>query len=85
MPADMETVRKDSDRRKAFNGERNLCPCCGEMTLQPLGGSATVWIECQCGSYSPMKATYEEALAAVDEWEQVDPELDARMYPPVGG
>ena len=77
-------VKEECQKRKALLAENHPCPCCGETTLQPMGGNKTCWWECPCGSYSPMSPTWEEALAA-PEWLEVDPELNARMSPPVGG
>jgi hypothetical protein len=80
MPSPVEQSKK---ARQAFQQANHECPVCGELGLLPLGGPGSYWIEHSCGAYSEMKPTLEEALNS--KWVNVDPELNARMYPPVGG
>ena len=80
-----EIVEKAKQERISFKEKNHKCPICEEMTLSPFGGPGHYWIECPCGSYSPIKNSYNEALLDVEHWLEIDPELNARMYPPVGG
>lgn len=80
-----DAIVKDREARKAFMAAGHACPACCETRLLALGGRGSCWLECPCGAYSPMSPTWEEALQEIDAWEVVDPELNARMHPPVGG
>lgn len=79
-------VEESTRLREEFRAKNATCPVCGlEGHLQPCGGVGSFWIECPCGAYSALSSTLEEALTNLDGWHQVDPDLNARMYPPVGG
>ena len=78
-------IREDRARRMAFREESHSCPMCGAPGLIPLGGNRTCWFECSCGAYSALSPTWEEALSNTQGWQNVDPGLNARMVPPVGG
>lgn len=78
-------VFQDRDKRVKLRGEGHLCPVCEVNKVVPLGGFTSCWWECPCGAYSPMARTWEEALQDVANWQMIDPELNARMHPPVGG
>lgn len=79
------TVEESKETRRRFREANHPCPACCEPTLTPMGGPGNCWIECKCGVFSPMSKSYEEALADVENWQEVEPELNARMHPPVGG
>lgn len=76
-------IKDQAKKRAALRGEGRSCPACFEGSPIPLGGEPTCWWECSCGNYSGMCRTWDEAFAS--EWVLVDPDLNARMYPPVGG
>jgi hypothetical protein len=79
-----QLVKDEIVIRKKLREEKNPCPVCLQPGVIPLGGGKTCWWECACGAYSPMCKSWEEALKAPD-WPVIDPEDNARMYPPVGG
>ena len=75
-------VCEERDERKALRAKNNVCPSCGFGIVIPLGGKPTCWWECECGAYSPLKPTWEEALADPN-WLEADPEVMACMVPPM--
>jgi len=79
----MTAVEQGKQDRQAFRGEDHRCPECGGSDLMPCGGPGSYWIEHSCGAFSEMKPTLDQALAST--WQYVDPELNVRMHPPVGG
>ena len=79
----MDDVKQGIQDRQAFRIEDHPCPTCGQHGLMPCGGPGSYWVEHSCGSYSEMKPTLQEALSST--WQAVDPELNVRMHPPVGG
>lgn len=82
-------VKQSIKERTEFEMHNRPCPTCGGSAtedapgISALGGPGHYWIEHICGSYSEMKATLEEAYTST--WVAVDPDLNAGMYPPVGG
>jgi hypothetical protein len=79
-----EEMLKDREIRRAFTAARHPCPACLEPGLLALGGRGSCWLECKCGVFSPMSPTWGEALTDVENWQEVEPELNAAMHPPVG-
>jgi hypothetical protein len=77
-------VKQGIEERNAARRAMHACPMCKEPQLAPMGGPGSYWFECQCGAYSPLKPTLEEALNP-EGWQMVDPDLNALMYPPIGG
>lgn len=85
MPTDWDTqVEVDKKKRAELRLSKLSCPECFEPGLTPMGGAGTCWFECPCGAYSELCRTWEEAHVHPN-WRNVDPELNARMNPPVGG
>jgi hypothetical protein len=78
-------VEKSTRLRQEFAATKPVCPCCGQQTLSVLGGVGSFWLECTCGSYSALSETCSAALENVGGWQKIDPELNACMYPPIGG
>ena len=78
-----ELVKQGINERKAFKEEGHACPLCGGSDLFPCGGPGSYWIEHFCAAYSQIAPTLKEALES--DWVQVDPELNNRMHPPIGG
>lgn len=85
MPYEKAYVEEEKQERARQRAKGNACPMCLEASLTPFGGRPTCWWECTCGAYSPMKKTWEEAYEDAGGWQDVDPELNARMSPPIGG
>lgn len=77
-------AERGNRERKAAKDANHCCPICGGPGLLPLGGPGSYWFEHTCGAYSRLCATLEEALNP-EGWQVVDAELNAAMYPPVGG
>lgn len=78
-----QQVTAERDQRKQLREAYHVCPLCRKEFVVPLGGGRTCWWECKCGGYSQLCRTWEDALTS--QWVVVDPELNARMYPPIGG
>ncbi len=79
-----QLVKDEIVIRGRLREEKHSCPECLQAGVIPLGGGKTCWWECPCGAYSPMGKSWEEALKE-PVWNVIDPEDNARMYPPVGG
>lgn len=76
---------KAREARRKFLEANHPCPACCETTLVPMGGPGQCWIECECGVFSPISPSYEEALADIENWQEAEPELNTSLHPPVGG
>jgi hypothetical protein len=77
-----KVVKEGIATRKRLREENHACPVCCERGILPCGGGGACWWEHECGAYSQMCRTWEDALKG--EWQLVEPELNARMFPPVG-
>lgn len=79
-----DPIKLENERRRKVRETQHPCPMCTMPGLVPQGGGRTCWLECECGGFSAIRPTWEEALANTEGWRNVDPELNAAMHPAVG-
>lgn len=79
-----DRVKQSTEARRRVREASHECPLCGQPGLQPLGGMRSCWFECSCGAYSPLSATWEEALSNTDAWQIIGADSNACMHPKVG-
>lgn len=81
----LAVIAKEREQRIALRDAGHECPVCGEGGIVPLGSEShgAAWWEHRCGAYSGIAKTWE--AARMTDWEVVDAETNAAMYPPVGG
>jgi hypothetical protein len=80
-----EFIRAQNEARRVEREAKYPCPQCLKPGLAPMGGGNTCWFECSCGAYSPLATSWAAARENIEGWSVVDPNLNACMYPPVGG
>ena len=86
----VEEIWEENRKKDLAEGDefmkKEVCPVCKKSGIVQYGGRGHFWFEHSCGSYSPVCETIKEAF---DQWksnpQQVDPELNSRMWPRVGG
>lgn len=56
-------VERDIYLSKAFKAQKHPCPLCRQVIKFTGGGvGACCWVECRCGAYSPMRATWKACM-----------------------